>query len=119
MSASAMDTIKSLLGDDADEKIKAALGSLSAADVGGGNDEETSKPSGSLQSISSALDDGTLDSIMQIKSIIDHLSTSKNDTRSNLLMSLKPYMRGSRQNSIDTAVKMLNLSKLSGIFKMR
>ena len=39
----------------------------------------------------------------------------KNDTRSNLLYSLKPYLRKSRQKKID---QYANIFKLSGIAKI-
>lgn len=95
--ADAMETLKGLLGDGAEDKIKDVMNSLS----GGGN----------------SFDQGSLDDIMQIKDIISRLSTSRNDPRSNLLMSLRPYMRSSRQSSIDNAVRLLNLSKLAALFR--
>lgn len=98
--ADAMETLKGILGDGAEDKIKNVMDSLSA---GGDN--------------SGGLDSGSLDYILQMKDLIGKLSTSHNDPRSNLLMSLRPYMRTSRQSSIDSAVKLLNLSKLAMLFK--
>lgn len=123
---SAMDTIKGLLGDNADEKIKAALSTLSSGtgNMSGSSDQgeqniSSSGTSRSSSGLADVLDEGTLDSLMQIKGIVDNLTNSRNDSRSNLLMSLKPYMRTTRQSSIDTVIKMLNLSKLTGVFRMR
>lgn len=39
------------------------------------------------------------------------------DRRINLLYALKPYMRQSRADNIDRAIKMLKLTKLSSVFK--
>ena len=39
------------------------------------------------------------------------------DNRINLLSALKPYMRQSRADNIDKAIKMLKLTKLSSVFK--
>ena len=103
MSESAMDTLKGILGDDADEKIKTALSAFGS----------------SSGSESGVIDTQAIDSMMQIKDIINNFASSENDSRTNLLMSLRPFMRGSRQNSIDAAVRMLNLTKLSGLFRMR
>ncbi|MDO4618198.1 MAG: hypothetical protein Q4B31_01580 [Clostridia bacterium] len=86
--ADIMDTLKDLLGDDAEEKIKSVMSSI-------GDD------SGSIN----------MDDISRIGSIL-----SKGDERSNLLLSLKPFMRSSRQQGIDSAIKLLSLSKLSGLF---
>ena len=120
MASSAMDTLRGLLGDNADEKIKAALSSLSSASSGA-EDTQSSVPvpSTTVSSVTGAADTSTIDSLMQIKDIVEHLTSNANDSRANLLMSLKPYMRSSRQGSIDKAVRMLNISKLSGLFRLR
>lgn len=119
MQSSAMDTLKGLLGDNADEKIKAALGVLSPPVQESSNRDESEPESVTAISPKPAFDAATAESLMQIKSIVDNFANSGNDSRANLLMSLKPYMRSSRQTSIDTAIRILNLSKLSGIFKLR
>ena len=98
----AMDTLKSILGDDAEDKIKDVVGSLS-----GGNGRNIQ---------SSSLDD--MQYLMQMRDIVSKLTQSHNDARSNLLMSLKPYMREGRQKSIETAIKLLTISKLGGIFRL-
>lgn len=95
--ADAMDTLKNLLGDDAEDKIKNVMSSFS------GDSPSTESESAE---------------IAQIREMINQLGSSRNDPRSNLLMSLKPYMRETRRHSIDSAVKLLNLTKLSQLFKM-
>lgn len=97
--ADMMDTLKGLLGDGAEDKIKTALGAL------GGEHSAPVMP-----------DAGGLEYIAKLKGFADELS-HPNDARSTLLMSLKPYMRGSRQKSIDNAVKLINLSKFTGLFR--
>ena len=54
------------------------------------------------------------DTLLKIKNIIECFN-EKDDTRTNLLYSLKPYLRESRQKKIDQYV---NLFKLSGITKL-
>lgn len=95
--ADAMDTLKNILGDDAEDKIKNVMSSFSS-----GNE----------------VNDDNMDYLLQMRDLIDQLGKSRNDPRSNLLMSLRPYMRANRQKSIDSAVKLLNLTKLSQLFKM-
>ncbi len=124
MDNSALDTLKSLLGDNADDKIKSVLNTLSQPESPLKDDRtdeiiDVQNPDSNLPTTSSNLDISTIDSIVQIKDIIDSYTTSSNDSRATLLMSLKPFMRTSRKNSIDTAIKLLNLSKLSGLFKLR
>lgn len=119
MQSSAMDTLKGLLGDNADEKIKAALGALSSTGDTSESQQNNEAESIAVLSPKPAFDPSTAESLMQIKNIVDNFANSGNDSRANLLMSLKPYMRSSRQSSIDTAIRLLNISKLSGIFKLR
>ena len=114
---SATNTIKNLLGDNAEDKIKAALGTLSG--MSNSQPEQTNEDTQINLPAAPVMNDMTADSIMQIKSIVENITNSTNDSRANLLMSLKPYMRTSRQGSIDTAIRILNLTKLGGIFKLR
>lgn len=97
--ADMMETLKGILGDDSEDKIKNAMSSLSL--VGGNNGGN----------------DISMEYISQMKDIIGKLGNSNSDPRANLLMSLKPYMRTRRQGSIDSAVKLLNLAKLAVLFK--
>lgn len=98
-----METLKGILGDGAEDKIKTAIGALSGGDA-------------APQSLPTAVTPENMEYIMKIKNIADELS-HPNDARSQLLMSLKPYMRSERQRGIDNAVRILNLSKLSGLFR--
>ena len=93
----AMDTLKNILGDDAEDKIRNVMSSFSSGD------EEN---------------DNSADYLLEMRDVVDRLSRSNSDPRSNLLLSLKPYMRDNRKKSIDSAVKLLNLTKLSKLFKM-
>ena len=95
--ADAMETLKGILGDDAEDKIKNVMSSISGSSAGG--------------------QDNSLEYIMQMKDIMSKLANNRDDPRSNLLMSLRPYMRNERRQSIDNAVRLLNLTKLSGLFR--
>ncbi len=110
---SAMDTLKSLLGDNAEEKIQNVLSSLSSND----SSPASENTDNNLPALSGASDTKGIESIIRIKGIIDELGSSGNDSRANLLLSLKPFMRSNRQQSIDSAIKLLNLSKLASLFK--
>ena len=82
------ETIKSLLDSDAGDSIKSMVSSLSS---GGG----------------SMPDSDSLASLGQLKSIAENLANNRSDPRTNLLLSLKPYMRGGRRQTIDGMVKMI------------
>ena len=53
-----------------------------------------------------------LNTILKIKSIMDSLNNSENDSRSNLLLSLKPYLSDHKKDKIDQYVKFLRLAKV-------
>lgn len=95
--ADMIETLKGILGDNAEEKIGNVMEMLNSSENDGGTPN--------------------VDLIQQAQGLMQQLSASGNDNRSRLLMSLKPYMRENRRHSIDSAVKLLNLTKLSHLFK--
>ena len=54
--------------------------------------------------------------MMKIKKILGQLNTNKKDPRSNLLQSLKPYLRPSKQEKLDQYSKLLSLSSVLEAF---
>lgn len=93
--ADAMDTLKEILGDNAEDKLRGVMDSLS-----GGSSETDTEDYGS-----------------DLRALMDKLGSNRSDPRANLLLSLKPYMSEERRRSIDGAVRLLSLSKLSGLMK--
>ena len=57
-----------------------------------------------------------IETIMKIKSIMDAFN-NQNDKDSNLLYSLKPYLRKSRQDKLDQYINILKVSQVSKLFK--
>lgn len=57
-----------------------------------------------------------IDTILKLKSIIETLN-SKDDPRSNLLYSLKPYLRKSRQKKLDQYANLLKITEVTNLFK--
>lgn len=102
--ADGADILRNLLGDDAGEKIKALLGTGES----GSEDAVESESTKGIQVTNDYTD--------HIRGLINELSRP-NDPRAQLLLSLRPYMSDGRKRSIDNAVKLLNISKLSGMFK--
>lgn len=58
------------------------------------------------------------ETIMKIKSMMDKLN-KKDDPRSNLLYSLKPYLRKSRQDKLDQYVNLLKITQVTDIFNFK
>lgn len=57
------------------------------------------------------------ETILKIKNILETLN-KKDDPRSNLLYSLKPYLRESKKKKLDQYVNLLKFTDITGIFKM-
>ena len=55
------------------------------------------------------------ETILKMKNIIDRMNT-KNDPRSNLLQSLKPYLNDSRKLKVDQYINLMNMSKVLDVF---
>lgn len=57
-----------------------------------------------------------INTIMKMKSVMEKMN-EKDDPRSNLLYSLKPYLRQNKQEKLDQYVNLLNFSKVADILK--
>ena len=122
--ADMMSTLKGFLGDNADEKIKGAMEMLKSSGMldnqgSVGEQIENSINVGEQKSqmptnFPKITPEG-LEMMGQLKNMFDQM-TNSNDSRSNLLMSLKPFMRTERQRSIDRVTKLMNIARFSGLF---
>lgn len=57
-----------------------------------------------------------MNTILKMKSVMEKLNSS-NDPRSNLLYSLKPYLREEKKEKIDQYANLLNVAKIADLFK--
>ena len=56
------------------------------------------------------------DTILKMKTIMDSMNNPQNDPRSNLLKSLKPYLRDSRKSKVDQYIKIFSMGKVFEAF---
>ena len=63
-------------------------------------------------STASGIPEFDLDTILKLKSIMDSLNSKNDDPRSNLLLSLKPYLTDSKKEKVDQYIKFLNLARV-------
>lgn len=128
--ADMMSTLRGILGDDADGKIQNAMNMLKNSgliDSAGENAKKSDlseaakeieneikiEPKSSVNN-QTGLSAESLEFVNQIRSMVNRLSNT-NDTRSDLLRSLKPFMRAQRQQTIDRAIRIINLGRFAGI----
>lgn len=55
------------------------------------------------------------ETIIKLKNMMDKMN-SKDDPRSKLLISLKPYLKESRKSKVDQYIQFLNMSKVFNLF---
>ena len=90
------------------------IGNLASVLKNNSSSESSADSSDNNNSSSSSNID--FETILKIKSIMEALN-KKNDPRSNLLYSLKPYLRESRQKKIDQYVNLFKITEVSNLFK--
>ena len=56
-----------------------------------------------------------METMLKMKSIIDKMNTKDNPS-SNLLLSLKPYLKESRKGKLDQYIQLMNMSKMMDVF---
>lgn len=53
-----------------------------------------------------------MNTIIKLKSVMEKMNQKKNSNSSQLLYSLKPYLRDSRKEKLDNYIKLLNMGQL-------
>lgn len=53
-----------------------------------------------------------MNTILKMKSVMEKMNQKKNDPRSNLLLSLKPYLKQSRQDKVDQYIQLFNMGSI-------
>lgn len=76
------------------------------------SDSSNSNNNQNNENSSSGID---IETIMRMKTIIDKMNV-KDDPRSNLLQSLKPYLKESRKSKVDQYIQLMNMSKVIDVF---
>lgn len=101
-------------GNQIPENVKDMLSSLMQST----NKAESNSESSSKDTISSSDSDFSnidINTIMKMQEIIKSMNSETNSSRANLLRSLKPYLKPSRQEKVDQYIQLFNMEK---VFKM-
>ncbi len=56
------------------------------------------------------------ETIMRLQQIMNQMKNEKNDPRTNLLLSLKPYLKDSRQQKIEQYINIFKITKIIDLF---
>lgn len=104
-----------------DEEIFKNLSSMLDGNKTTNNDNNTSSNSASNDfnnTENNGFDFSNIDmaTVMKLKKAMDSINSKKNDSRTNLLMSLKPYLKPSKKEKLDQYMKLLNISSVLEVF---
>ncbi|MCF0124410.1 MAG: hypothetical protein HUJ68_01400 [Clostridia bacterium] len=80
------------------------------------NSDSPNPDNSSTSQTTSNLGNIDMNTILKMKSIIEKMN-NKNDARSNLLCSLKPYLRDEKKNKIDQYTNLINMAKIAELMK--
>ena len=83
--------------------------------INNSNNSNINNNPGSSNSQNLNMDGIDFETILKMKNIIEKMN-NKNDPRSNLLQSLKPYLNDSRKSKVDQYINLMNMSKMLEVF---
>ena len=93
------------------ENLKEILNNISISNNSSVNMDETSEAT-SNNTVKSSFNNIDINTILKMKTVIDSINNN-DDPRSNLLYSLKPYLRKSKKNKLDQYINILNITKIA------
>ena len=84
------------------DELKAIIDNLKNSS----NDKSSEQSSNDSNSFN--IDMGTM---LKMKQVMDSINSSKDDPRTNLLLSLKPYLKDSRKKKVEQYIKLFGIEK--------
>ena len=76
------------------------------------NSTSNNSNNNSSEENTSSIPDIDINTILKMKQIMDSMNSNKDDPRTNLLMSLKPYLKESRKEKVDQYIKLFSMEKV-------
>lgn len=99
--------------DNMSNNLKNILNNFSSSNESSNNSEGIGNHENiDSQKKSDGFADFDINMILKLKSIMDSLKNDSDDPRSNLLLSLKPYLADNKKEKIDQYVKFLKIAKV-------
>lgn len=107
------DNIKSMLQNFTANKSSESTSSTTSPEEAHTTDSSNESENTETNNPFGNIDIGT---IMKMKSIMDKMNQKKDDPRSNLLLSLKPYLKPSRKQKIDQYIQLFSMTEILEAF---
>ena len=107
------DNIKSMLQNFTANKSSESTSSTTSPEEAHTTDSSNESENTETNNPFGNIDIGT---IMKMKSIMDKMNQKKDDPRSNLLLSLKPYLKPSRKQKVDQYIQLFSMTEILEAF---
>lgn len=76
------------------------------------NDNFNSSNNSNFNNINNLFGNIDMNTILKIQQIMNSMNDKQNDSRTNLLLSLKPYLKESRKNKVDQYIQLMKMGKI-------
>lgn len=93
------------------DNLKDIINTFSNSNTNNNNNSNNSSSNTDSETSTSTDFDIDINTILKFKQILDAMNSNKSDPRSNLLLSLKPYLKDSRKQKVDQYIKIFNIEK--------
>ena len=109
-----LNKLKNMLGE---QQVNDAMSKISPEMVENFSNMMNNENSEKSENYDSSNNTNNIDmaTLMKLKTILDKMNSKKDDPRSNLLNSLKPYLRDSRRENIDKYANLLKMADLASL----
>ena len=118
----AIEQVKAMLSsEDGENQIQNILGMLTSGQSESPESDEQSASAtssadiGGIGDIMSGM--GDIENIMRLKNVLGGAGSLKSDSNTAFLQALKPFLSESRQSKLDSAAKILNMTKMLKLLK--
>lgn len=76
------------------------------------NDNFNSSNNSNFNNINNLFGNIDMNTILKIQQIMNSMNDKQNDSRTNLLLSLKPYLKESRKSKVDQYIQLMKMEKI-------
>lgn len=105
----AVDMLKNMLdNEEGQQQIQNILSMF------GGNAPDTSESPGEA---TGGIDPESVAMMLKIQKAMSAMNSGRNSSQSQLLMALKPFLKPARREKVDSAVKLLNLTRVFAVMR--
>ena len=97
------------------ENIKNILNSMSNVNTNNtenNNDTQTSEDTRTNSGNFNGFGNIDMNTIIKMQQIMNSINDKQNDSRTNLLLSLKPYLKESRKSKVDQYIQLMKMEKI-------